>query len=185
MSAQVVFVSVATTGPIATPNCIWECAFIRRQIPSGSYESRMSLLVEHDQAPLADLPDADYFDYTTRFNPERAISRTVAAQKILEIFAAERKPHLVGATPGFDARRLELLLRSHGRTADGVPWHDQHLDVESMAVGWLAARGVKVAFPWTSAEMAAELGVAGTPADTSAMARAVWIRDLFDGMLNG
>ena len=46
------------------------------------------------------------------------------------------RPSVIGCNVSFDTERLALLLRAHGHDPD---WHYHLLDVEAMAVGWLAA----------------------------------------------
>lgn len=52
--------------------------------------------------------------------------------------------HIVGAVPDFDTRHLTALYRRFGY-ADLPRWHYHLIDVEAMAVGWLAGQRQAVA----------------------------------------
>ncbi|MDF9718101.1 hypothetical protein, partial [Nocardioides sp. ChNu-99] len=85
---------------------------------------------------------------------------------------------LVGVNPGFDVHVLDKMLRRH-RLAPA--WHYWPIDVKSMAVGALHARGLDD-LPDSSDALAELCGVTPLPPALrhTAMGDATWARDWYD-----
>lgn len=67
-----------------------------------------------------------------------------------------------------------------------VPWHFHLIDVEALALGALAGRGVPVEVPFRSDELAARLGVpvwASASVRHTAVGDAVLAMDVFDAVV--
>ena len=90
--------------------------------------------------------------------------------------------HLVGAVPSFDAEVLAALLRDNWLTPT---WHYHLIDVENLAVGWLAGRGATVLPPWKSADLSRMVGVdAATDEERhTALGDARWAARIFDRVM--
>lgn len=90
--------------------------------------------------------------------------------------------HLVGAVPNFDAEVLAALLRDNWLTPT---WHYHLIDVENLAVGWLAGRGTTVLPPWKSDDLSRMVGVdAATDEELhTALGDARWAARIFDRVM--
>jgi DNA polymerase III epsilon subunit-like protein len=86
--------------------------------------------------------------------------------------------HIVGAVPNFDT---EFLTNSYHSLEIPVPrWHYHLIDVESLAVGYLAARGYNTILPWDSDLLSLRCGVTPpTDGRHEALADARWAADLY------
>jgi len=180
MSA-LVFLDTETTG-LALTDDIWEFAAIRRE--QDGTETTLHLFVEHDEQKCARLPQSFRDDHYARFPSHgRETSKVSAANTIANFLAGndEGRPHIVGAVPNFDTERLSLLL--DWRTP---PWHYHLIDVENLAVGYLAAKGTRVEPPWNSDDISRLVGVE-PPTDRrhTAMGDAEWARDVYDAVMYG
>jgi hypothetical protein len=91
--------------------------------------------------------------------------------------------HIVGAVPNFDTEVLASLLRDVGFTP---AWHYHLVDVENLAVGYLAATSRDVQPPWSSNELTARLGLPPVPEQDrhTALGDARWARAVYDRVLN-
>ena len=98
----------------------------------------------------------------------------------------------MGAVPNFDTERLALLLRAHGFEP---PWHYHLIDVENLAVGYLAGRGDNpapdaigrhVSLPWDSNALSLAVGVDPDRfARHTAMGDVLWARAIYDTVMGG
>lgn len=179
MPSDIVFLDTETLGiPVAAP--AWEFAAIRRTYTAmGWTEREFHCFISHRKNPwLGQLPDKFKADYLERYDAEAALTRCEAARVIYE---ATKGAHIVGAVPSFDTPRLENLLVRHGFKPS---WHYHLLDVETLAVGWLAGRGELVRPPWKSDKLSAAIGV--DPGDFNrhtAMGDVKWIRAQWDTVI--
>jgi hypothetical protein len=64
--------------------------------------------------------------------------------------------HLIGAVPNFDSEVFDRLLRDNGLCPS---WHYHLIDVEALAVGYAAAKGLAIAPPWKSDDLMEIIGV--------------------------
>ena len=179
-----VFLDTETTGLDLTDD-IWEFAAIRCN-PDGTSES-LHLFIQHDTAKCAKLPASFFGDHMARWPHGFApVEPSHAAELIVDILRREdgQRVHVVGAVPNFDTERLALLLTRHGHSPQ---WHHHLIDVENLAVGWLAGRGEPLPpLPWNSDDLSRAIGI--NPDDYrrhEAMADVEWARDIYDRVMNG
>lgn len=176
--SAVVFLDTETTG-LSLDDDIWEFAAIRRE--SDGTEKAHHLFVQHGDR-CEKLPEPFYSDHVNRFNEHglNFVSQPNLAMYVRDLFVG--RPHVVGAVPNFDTERLALLLRRHNVEPG---WHYHLVDVENLAVGYLAAKGINVVLPWDSDDLTALLGLAPVPEDErhTAMGDARWAQRIYDHVM--
>jgi hypothetical protein len=184
VTSPIVFLDTETTG-LALDDEVWDFAAVRRE-PDGSLFS-MHTYVRHDPAKAARLPESFRDDHGARFDAARAMSPADFAGWVRPLF--EGRPHLVGAVPDFDVRHLRRLLGTNGYDD---PWHYHLIDVETLAVGFLAGRAYLTgertpALPWDSDELSRALGVEppGDGVRHTAMGDVTWSMQMFDVVTGG
>jgi hypothetical protein len=156
---------------------IWEFAAIRRN--SDGEEKTVEFFIRHDDPyQWLDLMPSEFAeDYAKRFNPLTALKRFEAANRI---YLMTVEAHIVGAVPNFDTERLAKLMK-------GVVtprWHYHLIDVENLAVGYLAAKDQLMQPPWKSDDLSRAIGV--DPEQFSrhtAMGDVKWIRAQWDAIM--
>lgn len=176
--SDIVFMDTETLG-VHLSSPIWEFAAIRRD--ANGAEASLHMFIHHDVYPwFDDLPAEFQSDYTKRWNGTEAFEIDEAAHRI-HVFLADR-PHIVGAVPNFDTERIDhQLLHPTGLIP---PWHYHLIDVENLAVGWLAARGELMAPPWKSDQLSAAIGVDPTRFDRhTAMGDVRWVMAQYDAIM--
>lgn len=130
---------------------IWEFAAVRREENRFTSEH---FFIRHDPSNwLHDLPQSFRDDYSARYSVRNSIPRLEAAKRI---FAITQGAMVVGAVPSFDTIRLTRLLRWANLEPE---WHYHLVDVENLAVGYLAAKGALMPPPWNSNDLSLALGV--------------------------
>jgi hypothetical protein len=193
------FIDTETTG-VHPDRRVWEVAIIRRE----SDGSEFTWLWQVDDVDLSNADpfglkvggfyerhvsitggwDGPHEDYPVMYRPESHVAKGVEK--------ATRGAHLVGAVPNFDADVLDKMLRRHRL----IPaWHYHLIDVEAMAVGWLAAKvseGYVFAEevytpPWKSDDLSRDCGVKPpTNAERhTALGDARWVMRWYDAMTGG
>jgi hypothetical protein len=191
----IVFLDTETTG-LSIEDDIWEFAAVRRE-DDGS-EAELHLFIEHSPLKCTRLPASFLADHQKRFPAagaskwhEDVVTRGEAA-KLIDGFFQERprvvgqeRPHVVGAVPNFDTERIARLC---GEWFDDwrAPWHHHLIDVENLAVGYLAAKGEAVPLPWHSDALSARLGITA-PRDErhTAMGDVRWAMRIYDAVTSG
>ncbi|MGH4011257.1 MAG: hypothetical protein ACRDTH_24375 [Pseudonocardiaceae bacterium] len=89
--------------------------------------------------------------------------------------------HIVGAVPNFDVEGFAAMFARHNLC---WPAHYHLLDAENIALGALAARGMRVALPYTGEQVSELLGLdTATYARHTALGDARWARDLYDAAM--
>jgi len=175
----------------------WEIALIRRD-QYGEHE--VSFFVEidlstadtfglkiggfYDRHPLGRQiagsgPLLDWGPSQPREGGSEYVTRYRAAQIVAR---ATHGAHWVGAVPNFDTEVLAELLRGQ----ELVPsWHYHLVDVEALAVGYAAGKGIGIELPWKSDELMASIGVEPpTEAERhTALGDARWARRAYDAVI--
>lgn len=176
-----VFMDTETTG-LSLDDDIWEFAAVRRE-EDGS-ETAHHLFIEHDTKKCARLPESFRVDHQARFpacGSSNVVSQPRAAVLIADVFMG--KPHVVGAVPNFDTERIARLLRRYNREPF---WHYHLIDVESLAVGYLAAKGNPIELPWDSDVLSLACDVEPPTVERhTAMGDARWAMALYDAITGG
>lgn len=204
MTSPLVFIDTETTG-LSLADDIWEFAAIRRE--TDGTETEDHIFIAHDRAKCARLPESFRDDHYDRYRDHRAVTRREACHVFAELFRAEDgvRPHVVGAVPNFDTERIALMVRKEYPLWQPLGWHHHLIDVENLAVGYLAGlrrfdgheckRGVKTfsvetAFtdaltpPWKSDDLAAALGVTIAESERhTAMGDARWAMRIYDAVM--
>ena len=181
--STIVFLDTETTG-LSLDDDVWEVAAIRRE-EDGS-ESEHHLFIRHDQDKCQRLPESFRADHLKRWDFTESIDPDEAAA-YLEPLLGDGRPHIVGAVPNFDTERLALLLRTYGFKPG---WHYHLIDVENLAVGYLAAMQRLTAIkcvpdmPWNSDTLSRAVGVEPpTDARHTAMGDVRWAMAIYDRVM--
>lgn len=180
---RIVFLDTETTG-LEPDADVWEVGAIIRD--TGQHDVEVQFFVEHDEAKAARLPEPFLSDYRARYDPAAAITREEAASRVAAMTSGA---NVVGAVPNFDTERLAPLLRA----ADYEPgWHYHLIDVENLAVGYLANSGGQFSSwhslmpPWDSDTLSRALGVEPPKQGEgrhTALGDARWCRAVFDAVM--
>jgi len=174
--STLVFLDTETTG-LSLNDDIWEVAMIVRE--GTGPDTEFHAFVEHDKRKAERLPMPFLADYRKRYGQGRALTGESVAVSVHQV---TQGAHIVGAVPNFDTERLAILLRRH----DLEPaWHYHLIDVETLAVGWLAAQGIHPELPWRSDDVSRVVGVEPPGEDVrhTALGDARWARDLYDAIM--
>ena len=177
---SLVFLDTETLGlDITDP--IWEVAAIRREPDGTETRHHWHIGGEFGQpfTPALDFPERFRADFDRRYGVDQAIEPRAYVARQLELLFHDR-PHVVGAVPNFDTERIARQLDVDG-------WHYHLIDVENLAVGYLAGRGEPLPpLPWNSDDLSRAIGI--DPDDYrrhEAMADVEWARDIYDRVMNG
>lgn len=181
----------------------WEIAMIRRD-DHGERETSFFVDIDLSRAELKGLSIGGYYERhpTGRYqagteeHPPRGRDDLVyEGTAALTVARWTHGAHIVGAVPNFDTETLAPVLRRHGlRSA----WHFHLIDIEAMAIGYLAA--VKAlnplaidpdfdptALPWKSDELSRACGVEPPTEEErhTAMGDARWAMRWYDAITGG
>ena len=176
-----VFMDTETTG-LTLDDDIWEFAAIRRE-PDGT-EHTLHIFLNHNAEKCARLPEPFRVDHCKRW-PEGEGQDPQWAADAIRRFTGIDRPHIVGAVPNFDTERVALLLGRYGLKPG---WHYHLIDVENLAVGYLAGRAehegyTPLPLPWDSDDLSRRCGVE-PPTDErhTAMGDVRWAMALYDAI---
>jgi hypothetical protein len=190
LTAPIVFCDTETDGvyPGRKP---WEIAIIRRE-PDGR-ETEWQAFVEIDLSTTPDgfgikvgkFHDRHPFGRLIAHQDDRGIGDALLpTQAAIKVAQLTHGAHIVGAVPNFDTETLAALLRNEGL----IPaWHYHLIDIENLAVGFLAARGEPIAPPWRSDQLTEALGLPPIPEDErhTALGDARWAQRMYDAVMSG
>lgn len=207
MNAPLAFVDTETTG-VHPGRRAWEIAIIRRE-PDGT-ETTLHVFVADVDLSEADpfgLKVGRFYERHPAFARTPEVAAAIAHGRALGLEVPKDEPcldeddlapmvermtrgaHLVGAVPNFDAEVFAAMLRRHRLTP---AWHYHLIDVEALAVGYLAGRrpfdgSDPVALPWSSDALSRACGVepAGDDERHTALGDAKWAMRLYDAIVGG
>ena len=194
----IVFVDTETTGLRLGDDVVWEVAAIRRddeQEASGYPEVfshpgvwehgvvgdeawRVSFQIEHTPPADGDLPKALHEAYAARWRPETALPVVEARSVLRELLRpnSEGTAIWVGATPDFDATRIQLLLGEQ-------PWDYHLIDAPTLALGarGFSAKARRLPLGWGLDAACRAYGIDPKSTDRhTAMYDAELVEELFD-----
>ena len=64
-------------------------------------------------------------------------------------------------------------------------WHYHLIDVEALAIGFLAAKGTRFDLPWDSDDLSRAVGVEPLEARHEALYDALWAKQIYETVVNG
>lgn len=203
MTAPLCFIDTETTG-LHPGRRAWEVAIIRRE-PNAT-ERTLHVFVEdvdlseadlyglkvgrfHDRHPayngnIASTLDTDPFDPWAAQGPMPPGALLCDESRVAQLVERlTRGAHLVGAVPNFDAEVLADMLRRNWRTP---AWHYHLIDVETLAVGSLAAQGFSIPMPWSSDALSDLLAVVPASDEDrhTALGDARWAMRIYDAVMS-
>lgn len=200
MNAPIAFVDTETTG-VHPGRRAWEVAIIRRE-PDGTERTLHAFVSDVDlsEADPFGLKIGRFYERHPRFAREFGENGMAEAHRVSgdPVYATEsrvaelvermtRGAHLVGAVPNFDAEVFADMLRRWWLTP---AWHYHLVDVENLAVGYLAGRrpfdhNEPVTLPWSSDDLTRACGVepAGDDERHTALGDAKWAMRLYDAIV--
>ena len=176
-STQVVFVDTETTGLDPDQHQIWDIGLI-----VDDREYQWFLEVDLGRADARALEIGRFHERHPRgHNPGKVDKPTNQTYQVArEVAKLTPGKHLVGAVPSFDEERLRKLLRANGACPE---WHYHLIDVEALAVGWLAAEGrTLIELPWDSEALSRAIGIEPTDRH-EALADARWAKAIYEAIL--
>lgn len=168
---QLLFMDAETTGLDPIIHVPWEVAAVRAEhTDDGRLVLRANahklIRLTDDELRHADPVALDVGRFWRRHANDTHATPGSAARAIDDL--CDDRPHLVGAVPSFDDRRVGDLLRRCGITPR---WHYHLVDIEAVIVGWMAGyqkaklEGLTAAKPallveaWKSDDLSRAIGV--------------------------
>jgi len=191
MTAPLAFIDLETISLVPKWQHIWEV---------GVIVERDGTSTEHQWFVTVDLAEADPFalnvgryhqrhpnGYDYQKNPNNTDEVLSPADTALRVAKLTLGCHLVGAVISFDEKRVESLLRAHGHCPG---YHYHVIDVEAMAIGYLASRTdgydarKMIAPPWKSDELTEALGLTTSDEDKhTALGDARWAAAVYRAVM--
>lgn len=195
MSTPICFVDTETDGvhPGRKP---WEIALIRRD---DEGEKEVSFFVEIDLSTADPFglkvggfydrhPEGCWISGATYPDSGPGVQLLEPEQAARRVARMTHGAHIVGAVPNFDTEVFDRLLRDHGLCPS---WHYHLIDVEALAVGYLAAGrmdpGKSLPLPWKSTDLMEAIGVSPPTEEErhTALGDARWARAAYDAVMGG
>jgi hypothetical protein len=177
----------------------WEVGVIVRDLDAGTQTrpERRFVNLEDLDLPNANPHSLEIGDFYRR-HPEitKEYGTFVYSEGAVAAWFEEltRDAHIVGAVPNFDTDTMTGALTRAGLLP---AWHYHLIDVEALAVGWLAGRGwlvldgvddaPEIGLPWNSSALSEACGVDPAPPELrhTALGDADWAMRLFDVVTGG
>jgi DNA polymerase III epsilon subunit-like protein len=158
VTARLIAVDCETTGLDAGTEYAWEIAWVEVPLEPG-YAIAEPEVIRLKPPPGAIERMSPRAAQVNRFHERTAApswkwDSSLALKKLHTDLAGA---HLLGAMPHFDAGFLRTTFLLHGYTPP--KWHYHLLDIESYAIGWLAAQGISSPLPWTSDALSRLCGI--------------------------
>jgi hypothetical protein len=198
MSAPIVFMDTECDG-LRPDRKVWEVAIVRREPDGREVEWQAFVEIDLSTAEPYGLQVGRFYERhllgrgLSGHQPDargpEPISRRRAA---FEVARRTHGAHVVGAVPSFDTNVLDSLLREQGL----IPaWHYHLIDVEVLALGYLAGRWSTVVDkqgntrlrtpPYSSDELTEALGVESASEDErhTAMGDVRWVMRMYDAIM--
>lgn len=168
-----VFIDTETLGLDPRIHRVWEVAAI-----DGDTEYLWHLALPHDadRDPIA----VQISGFDRRYGQ---IGQMPVPDFLDQFIALTDGRHLCGAVVSFDEERLRRLAWQWNRTPS---WHYHLIDVEALAVGYLAGVRESVEPPWKSDELSLALGVdpPGVADRHTAIGDAWWAKRIYERILD-
>jgi DNA polymerase III epsilon subunit-like protein len=183
--APLAFVDTETTGLDPERHEVWEAALILRADDGTETEREWQLPVDLGRADAIALQVGHYYE---RFDKNHAPFGSTTREFAHEFAELTHGAHLVGAVPSFDDAFLKRLLRANGACPG---WHYHLVDVEALALGYLAGQGenrgpLALHPPWKSDDLTRALGINPEAFEKhTALGDARWARAIYDHVMSG
>ncbi len=173
---------------------VWEVAMIRREPDGAEMTQAFYVDIDLSTADPFGLRVGRFYDrhpaaralvtMNAPYDMERPDGLLSCGQAAMAVARFTHGAHIVGAVPNFDTEVLDRLLRAHGLAP---AWHYHLVDIENLAVGYLAGRGKAIAPPWKSDELTELLGLDPTPENErhTAFGDARWAMRVYDAVMRG
>lgn len=170
-----VFLDTETLGLDPDRHAVWEVAWIDGDT---GREHCYHVQLAADEIAAAEPIAIEISGFDKRFGDTYDVPRERIVYLLQQAFAGRK--HMVGAVPSFDEERLRRMFYAQGiRT---MPWHYHLIDVEALAVGFLAAQSGSFPLPWRSDDVSIAIGVQ-PPSEAerhTALGDARWAKRIFD-----
>lgn len=197
-AAPLVFLDTETDG-VHPDRKVWEVAMIRCD-DKGQREAQFYVEIDLETSDPFGLKVGGFYDrhpmgrwlsghgrsFLAHPEPdERSPDFVPASEAARRVARMTHGAHLVGAVPNFDAEVLAGLLRAWFLAP---AWHYHLIDVEAMAVGYLAGADDGTGAlrpPWKSDALSQAVGVEPPSEEEwhTAMGDARWAQRLYDAMI--
>jgi DNA polymerase III epsilon subunit-like protein len=176
-AAPIVFLDTETLGLDPDVHPILEVGMIR---PGGD-ELTFQMKVTSRDVSLAHPRALEIAQFHKRYDDTRAIEPAHAARRLCELISDGT--HLVGAVPSFDEERLRRLMWAHGYSPR---WHYHLVDVEVLAIGYLAGRdAIHLEPPWDSGALSERLGISAELYERhTALGDARWAKAIYEHVMD-
>ena len=196
MNDNVIFVDTETTGLDPDRHEVWDIALIEDDGTEHEWHIRPA---HPDRADPGALRITNFYSRTAakewrwleQIGPDKPRDAYSAASEIALLTANK---HLVGAVPWFDAAFLSKFLLTRGQRE---AWHYHMIDVETLAVGWLAGGAGRLWSPekaeppretyqppWNSNGLSLTLGVKTPDEDRhTAIGDARWAKAIYEKVM--
>lgn len=185
----IIALDTETLGLDPDTHAVWEVAGIRYDETTDTVEGTFlrQIRMSPQQIERGDPDGMRIGGFDDRYDPTQAVALTTFLDEFLAFTAVpdgQPQAHLCGAVSSFDEERLRRLALRHGYKPN---WHYHLIDVENLAIGCLAAAGVRTMLPWKSDVVSETLGVR-TPTEAerhTAMGDAEWALRLYRRVMLG